>query len=285
MKQKTLANTVEFHGIGLHTGLPVSMSIYPADQNCGIKFVRTDIAIPSVITAHYSNVTSSKLCTVLTEDYASISTVEHIMAALFLTGVTNCAIEVTGPEVPIMDGSAKDFVEGITRVGVVDQQSDMKIVKVLKPLTIADTYSTISIIPDDSFSVDMRICFEDCLINIQQEVFCINNIDCASARTFGFEKDIDLLKANNLALGGSLNNAIIVSKNGKTVLNSNGLRFDNEFVKHKILDLLGDLYLSNVFFIGKVIGNCSGHTQNIKMLTEFFKNKDNYEIVHAEETS
>lgn len=276
--QKTLAGKVSCTGIGLHTGVPVNITMYPAKTDSGIVFVRTDVdAEKAEVRAFYTNVTNTMLGTTLSnENGTKVSTVEHLMAALWGCGVDNVRIEIDGPEVPIMDGSSEPFVFLIDCVGVVEQDKARRVIEVLKEIKVSEGDSEdsgfITITPSDSFSVGLKIDFGDEVIAKQAGHFDPRDISFKNgvcrARTFGFEHEVEMLRKNGLARGGSLENAIVVGKDG--VLNEDGLRYSDEFVRHKILDCIGDIYLAGVHIKGHLSGFKSGHGLNNQLLREFF---------------
>ncbi|MDC1296497.1 UDP-3-O-acyl-N-acetylglucosamine deacetylase [Alphaproteobacteria bacterium] len=281
-KQQTIRSEFSFNGIGLHSGKEVLMRIEPAEPNNGIKFIRSDIKKNNIIDALWSNVSSTNLCTTITnKDNVSVSTIEHLMSALSGMHIDNANIYINNPEVPIMDGSSLPFVENIEKSGIVTQKINRKIIKVKKEILVHNNDSYAKIIPNEQFSIDFEIEFESTLINKQAcQLQLINGnykSDISSARTFGFEKDVDYLRANGLALGGSLDNAVVVGENN--ILNADGLRFDDEFVRHKILDSIGDLYLAGSPIQGYFYGNKSGHFLNNELLRKLFSDSSNFELI------
>ena len=280
-KQQTVKNSFSLNGIGLHSGKNVSIKISPAKINNGIKFFRTDLKKNNEIIAIWSNVSSTNLCTTISNDSnVSVSTIEHLMSALSGMHIDNVNIYIDGPEVPIMDGSSFLFVKKLEEVGIKVQNIDRKVIIVKKEIIVIQKDSFAKIKPNKQFSIDFQIDFESHLINKQAcQLQLINGnykSDISSARTFGFEKDVDRLRANGLALGGSLDNAVVVGKNN--ILNKDGLRFDDEFVRHKILDSIGDLYLAGSPIQGYFYGNKSGHYLNNQLLRKLFSDKTNFQI-------
>ena len=281
-KQQTLSSDISLKGIGLHSGKEVNITIEPANINNGIKFIRKDLFKNHIIEALLSNVSSTNLCTTIrNEKGASVSTVEHLMSALSGLHIDNVNILIDSVEVPIMDGSSLPFVESLEISGILTQEEDRKTILVNKEIMVSNKDSYAKITPNKQFSIDFAIEFESHLINKQAcQLQLVNGNyknDISSARTFGFEKDVDYLRSNGLALGGSLDNAVVVGENN--ILNKEGLRFDDEFVRHKILDSIGDLYLAGSPIHGYFYGNKSGHFLNIQLLRKLFSEKSNYTIV------
>jgi len=281
-KQQTLSSDISLKGIGLHSGKEVNITIEPANINNGIKFIRKDLFKNNIIEALWSNVSSTNLCTTIrNEKGASVSTVEHLMSALSGLHIDNVNILIDSVEVPIMDGSSLPFVESLEISGILTQEEDRKTILVNKEIMVSNKDSYAKITPNKQFAIDFAIEFESHLINKQAcQLQLVNGNyknDISSARTFGFEKDVDYLRSNGLALGGSLDNAVVVGENN--ILNKEGLRFDDEFVRHKILDSIGDLYLAGSPIYGYFYGNKSGHFLNIQLLRKLFSEKSNYTIV------
>ena len=280
--QQTIAEPVSINGIGLHSGVDVSMKLFPAEADYGIKFVRNDLTNNNVIDAVWSNVTNTKLSTTVSnQSGASVSTIEHLMSALSGLHIDNIKIEIDGPEVPIMDGSSIKFVDLIDKASTQSLNIKRKILKVKKNIKAESNDSSVELKPNNQFSIDFEIDFPSKIVSKQScQLQLVNGnykTDIASARTFGFEKDVDMLRSNGLALGGSLDNAVVVGES--KVLNSDGLRFKDEFVRHKILDSIGDLYLAGSPIQGYFYGNKSGHHLNNILLRTLFANNDNYEYI------
>ena len=280
--QQTLLEPLEINGVGLHSGVNVKIKLIPAETDYGIKFVRTDLKQNNIIHAIWSNVTNTQLSTTISNNFgANVSTVEHLMSALSGLHIDNLRIEIDGPEVPIMDGSSKNFVELIDKNPLKTQNKKKKIIKIKKKIKVEKDDSSIELVPNKHFSIDFQIDFPSPLISKQScQLQLVNGnykTDNASARTFGFEKDVDKLRSIGLALGGSLNNAVVVGEN--KILNSEGLRFKDEFVRHKILDSIGDLYLAGYPIQGYFNGNKSGHYLNNLLLKNLFSNTQNYEYI------
>ena len=282
IQQTTLTQSISINGIGLHSGIKVSMKLIPAEADFGIKFIRTDLSINNTVEALWSNVTNTKLSTTISNNEGvSISTIEHLMSALSGLHIDNLKIEIDGPEVPIMDGSSKEFVNLIESVPLKNLDKKRKIIKIKKNIKVINDNSSVELKPNKQFSIDFEIDFPSKLISKQScQLQLINGnykSDIASARTFGFEKDVDTLRSNGLALGGSLDNAVVVGDN--KILNKDGLRYKDEFVRHKILDSIGDLYLAGAPIQGYFYGNKSGHYLNNLLLKSLFSDESNYDLI------
>ena len=282
INQQTLSTPIFIKGIGLHTGTNVSMKLVPAEADFGIKFYRTDIDKNNSIDAIWSNVSNTILSTTISNKFGvSVSTIEHIMSALSGLHIDNLKIEINGPEVPIMDGSSKIFVNLIESVPFKILNKKRKILKIKKNIKVTKEESSVELKPNKQFSIDFEIDFPSKIISKQScQLQLINGnykSDIASARTFGFERDVDTLRSNGLALGGSLENAVVVGDD--KILNKEGLRFKDEFVRHKILDSIGDLYLAGSPIQGYFFGNKSGHYLNNLLLISLFSDKNNYEYI------
>ena len=280
--QQTIAEPLSIKGIGLHTGINISMQLYPAEADYGIKFIRKDLHNNNIIEALWSNVTNTKLSTTISnKNGASVSTIEHLMSALSGLHIDNIKIEIDGPEVPIMDGSSIKFVDLIDKTSIKSLNKKRKILKVKKNNKVEKNDTSVELKPNNQFSIDFEIDFPSKLVSQQScHLQLVNGnykTDIASARTFGFEKDVDMLRSNGLALGGSLDNAVVVGES--KILNSDGLRFKDEFVRHKILDSIGDLYLAGAPIQGYFLGNKSGHHLNNLLLRSLFADKNNYEYI------
>ena len=270
MRQKTLKSDIECDGLALHSGLPVKMHVCPAAPETGILFRRTDVEPESRdIQARFDNVVDTRLCTkIANEQGISVSTIEHLMAALAGCEIDNAIIKLNAGEVPVMDGSSEPFVKLFEETGVVEQGLPRRIVRVLRSVTVRDGRKFLMITPSDEPSIELEIDFECLRIGRQSRHMPINKdvflAEIANSRTFGFLDEVEALQAAGLARGGSLDNAVVLS-NGK-VLNEGGLRHRDEFVRHKILDCLGDLYLAGSPVLGQVTGSCSGHALNNALL-------------------
>ncbi len=287
--QQTLKSSTQVGGVGLHTGVKVNLFIKPADANTGIIFKRTDVeSFKSVIEANYKNVSSAVLCTKIENSHGiSVSTVEHLLAAFYGEGIDNALVEIDGPEVPIMDGSAFDFVEAIRSVGIEKQKNSKKIIKVLKKIEIKDGKKYISIEPhDEDLIIDFEIVYANPLIRTRRKEFKLNNGDLTSiynSRTFCLYEDIDKIKSKGLAKGGSLENAIVVKEN--KILNENGLRHRHEFVEHKILDCMGDLMLAGHKIFGHIKTSQGGHHLTNILLRKFLSDKSSWKFENLKDTT
>ena len=281
--QQTISNSISVKGIGLHTGNLVELTLEPAAVDNGIKFIRVDKKNDNVIEAIWSNVSETVLSTTISNSYGlKISTIEHLMSALSGLHIDNLNIYINANEVPIMDGSSKPFVEMIEEIGIKQQSKKRKLLNVKKSIEVAENNTSVKIVPNNQFSIDFEIDFPSKIVSKQScQLQLINGnykTDIAAARTFGFEKDVKYLRSNGLALGGSLDNAVVVGEN--EILNKDGLRYTDEFVRHKILDSIGDLYLAGSPIIGYFYGNKSGHYLNNQLLRKLFSDKSNYEYIN-----
>ncbi len=280
--QQTLQKEINFSGIGLHSGIYANVIIAPDSPNSGITFIRTDLKENNTIKALWSNVSSTNLSTTISnENKISVSTIEHLMSALSGMHVDNAKIFVDGPEIPIMDGSSFPFVELIEKAATQEQNNKRKILKVLKEVTVYKEDSFARIVPSNQFSIDFEIEFNSTLINKQAcQLQLLNGnykSDISYARTFGFEKDVNELRKNGFAIGGTLDNAVVVGQH--KILNKEGLRFKDEFVRHKMLDCIGDLYLSGHPVEGYFYGRKSGHFLNNKLLRKLLSDEQNYKLI------
>lgn len=270
--QKTLKAAMPCRGIGVHSGAHVTMILHPAPADSGIMFRRGDRG-GACVGATWRNIQESPLCTTLTNrEGVSVATVEHLLAAFAGAEIDNAIVELDGPEVPVMDGSAEPFLFLIERAGIVEQDAPRRAIKVLKPVRVADGGCVATLEPDVGFSVSFEIDFssqfvrpQDIALSIDAETF---KTDLARARTFGFLEEVEQLRAAGLARGGSLDNAVVIS-DGK-VLNTGGLRYADEFVRHKALDAVGDLYLAGGPIVGHFHGVRSGHAMNRRLLEALF---------------
>jgi len=285
--QKTISKEVRFKGVGLHSGLNTEVKILPAEENHGIVFKRIELDKNNTIKANFKNVYSAKLCTTLQNEFkVTVSTVEHLLAALYITGIDNALIEINNSEVPIMDGSSKEFVEIISMAGVKDLSAKRKYLKILKKFEIKEGEKVISIEPNaNSLKVDFELVYSNKVIGTQsnQVNFAdVNLTDVYTSRTFCLFEDIEEIKKVGLAKGGSLENAVVV-KDDK-VLNTEGLRNSKEFVNHKILDLAGDFLLSGHRILGSVKCTRGGHSLSNSFLRAIFKDKSNFVIIEQEKS-
>ena len=288
LNQKTIKQNIKFEGIGLHCGLDATLTIKPAKPNTGIVFKRIDIKNNNIIVPNLFNVSSAAFCTTISNEYGvSISTIEHLMAALYGIGIDNALIEIDNQEVPILDGSAKLFVEAILKVGIECSETPIKIIKIEKKIEFIDGKKTITIEPSKiSLDIDFEIKYENKLIGTQRnlvKVFESNLSDIYNARTFCLYEDIKKLKEMGLAKGGNLENAIVVKD--EEIINKSGLRNEKEFVNHKILDCMGDLYLAGYKIIGKIICSQGGHKLTNQLLRKVFQNDENFSILEIQEKS
>jgi len=287
--QKTINETIEFKGVGLHSGLKVNLLLRPDKINSGIKFKRTDVDDDkNIIEANYKNVSSPILCTKIKNSYGvSVSTIEHLMAAFYLEGIDNVLVELDAPEVPIMDGSSFDFVEAIRTYGTQEQKATKKIINVLKKVELKDGPKYISIEPfSNDLKIDFEIVYNNPLIRTRRKEFKLSSGDLAAiynSRTFCLYEDIDQIKSQGLAKGGSLENAIVVKEN--KILNENGLRYRDEFVSHKILDCLGDLMLSGYRIYGHIKTSQGGHQLTNSLIRKFLADESNWKFVSPESNS
>jgi UDP-3-O-[3-hydroxymyristoyl] N-acetylglucosamine deacetylase len=288
LNQKTINKDITFTGVGLHSGLEVSLTIKPANPNSGIIFKRIDLKQNNIIIPNIFNVSSAVFCTTISnESGASISTIEHLMGALYGLGIDNALIEIDNQEVPILDGSAKIFVEAISEIGIKNSDTPIKIIKIEKKIEHRVDNKTISIEPSKiSLDIDFELKYENELIGTQRnsvKVFESDLSDIYNSRTFCLYEDIEKLKEMGLAKGGKLDNAIVV-KNNK-ILNENGLRNEKELGNHKILDCMGDLYLAGYKIIGKIICSQGGHKLTNQLLRKVFDNRENYSLLEIKEKS
>ncbi|MFQ6017970.1 MAG: UDP-3-O-acyl-N-acetylglucosamine deacetylase [Kiloniellaceae bacterium] len=273
LPQKTLRNSIHCSGIGLHTGAKVNMTLHPAAAETGIVFHRNDVAGGARIEASWENAVEAPLCTTLVGDGgAKLCSIEHLMSALAGCGIDNLVVELNGPEVPVMDGSAAPFVFLIECAGTVEQDAPRRALRIRKEVTVADPCRSASIAPGAGLSIDFEIEFDNPVVARQRWSIQVSDAtykrDVSRARTFGFLEEVDNMRAKGLARGGSLDNAVVIS--GRRILNDGGLRYDNEFVRHKVLDLIGDLYLAGAPVIGRVRGYRAGHALSLRMLKALF---------------
>jgi len=279
--QTTLKNKLLFSGVGIHNGRAVKMSIEPAKPNTGIVFKRVDLDNNNLIKSIIDNVETSQLCTKITNNHGiSVSTIEHLMATFNGLKIDNAIIKINSPELPAMDGSSEEYTKKIIKSGIKTQNISRKYLKIIKKITVREDHRYISITPANELTLDIEINYPNTIIGNDkfsykdsQEEF-IKNI--SKARTFAFYEDIEKMRTVGLAIGGSLNNAIVVDK--FKIVNSSGLRLDKEFTKHKALDCLGDFYLLGMPIIGKIECFAPGHRLNEKFIKQILKDKTNYEI-------
>ena len=285
MYQKTIVTPVNLQGVGLHSGKDSTIKILPGEENQGIVFKRVDLKFNNIVSADYENVSSAKLCTTLENEHGvKISTVEHLLAALYITGIDNAIIEINNEEVPIMDGSAKDFLSILKKTKIKNLTEKRKYLKITDSVELIDGLRKISIAPTKSFEVDFQLNYENKIIGQQRNLvnFQTNNLkDVVESRTFCLFEDIEEIKKIGLAKGGSLENAVVVKQN--EVLNENGLRNKKEFVNHKILDLAGDFLLSGHRVLGKVTCYQGGHELTNMFLRKLLTSKSAFKIIEMEE--
>jgi UDP-3-O-[3-hydroxymyristoyl] N-acetylglucosamine deacetylase len=286
LKQRTLKNPIKAVGIGLHTGKNITMELMPAEINTGINFIRKDVDETLLIPAIAENVGDTSLSTALIKDDVKISTIEHLLSAIAGLGVDNCLIKVDGPEVPIMDGSSSPFVFLIQSAGIEDQNALKKFIKVKKEIAVTRDDAYASIKPFNGFKVSFKVDFDhpvhktlpsESIIDFSSTSFVK---EVCRARTFGSWNEKEFLQSKNLALGASVSNAIVFGE--KKILNEEGLRFNDEIVKHKMLDAIGDLYLLGGNLIGQFSGYKSGHALNNQLLRKIISDSDAYEVVEFE---
>lgn len=289
IKQRTLKNVIRATGVGLHTGDKVYLTLRPAAPDTGVIFRRVDLDVPVDITASAENVGDTQLSTTLMKDGVRISTVEHLLSAFAGLGIDNAYVDVSAPEVPIMDGSAGPFVFLIQSAGVEEQNAPKRFIRIKKKVEVSDGEKTASFEPFEGFKVSFGIDFDHPVISSENKTAVMDFSstsfvkEVSRARTFGFLRDIEELRERNLVLGGSMDNAIVVDD--YRVLNDDGLRYDDEFVKHKILDAIGDLYLLGHSLIGAFNGYKSGHALNNCLLKALIAQPDAWEEVTFDDDS
>ena len=286
LKQKTIKNIIKLSGVCLHSGKKVNVKLVPQKPNIGIYFKRTDLALNNIIYPSVFNVTSASYCTKISNEYGvSVSTIEHLMAALYGKGVDNLLIEIDSEEVPILDGSSKNFVEAIDLVDLEISDQPIKIITIDKEINYKEGEKSISFKPSKiSLEIDFEINFKNELINTQKNninIYMDDLTDMFNSRTFCLYEDIEKLKNLNLGKGGSLDNAIVVKQN--KVLNKEQLRNEKEFVNHKILDCLGDLYLSGFKMVGKITSCQGGHNITNQGLRKLLSKNENFSIIELKE--
>ncbi len=286
LSQKTIKKTATFSGVGLHSGKLAKVLIKPSEPNTGIIFKRVDLQSNNYVYPSFTNVTNTLLNTTISNEHGvKVSTIEHLMGALFGLGIDNALVEINNEEVPILDGSAKEFIEILKSCGLKKSKAPIKIIKIQKKISYNHGEKFISIEPSKlSLDINFKLKFEDCLIGNQENKINIYEddlVDIFNSRTFCLFDDVEKIKEKGLAKGGSLDNAIVVK--GNEILNSEKLRNPKEFVNHKILDCIGDLYTSGYRIIGSV--NCSqgGHFLTNQLLKKVFENKENFSIIEIQE--
>ena len=286
LTQKTIKNNVSFSGVALHSGHNVNIVIRPAEPDCGIVFKRVDIESNNILYPNFNNVTNTSLNTTISNEFGvKVSTIEHLMGALFCLGIDNALIEIDNEEVPILDGSAKVFIEKLLSAEIKVSNSPIKIIKINKEVEYSDGDKFISIKPSTlSLDIDFQLKYTNELIGNQRnkvKVYEDDLRDIYNSRTYCLYEDIEKIRQNGLAKGGSLDNAVVVK--GKEILNPDGLRNKKEFVNHKILDCIGDLYTSGYRIVASVKCSQGGHYMTNQLLRKVFKNKDNFSILEIKE--
>ena len=286
LTQKTIKNKVSFSGIALHSGLSVNVCIKPAQPNFGIVFKRIDLKKNNLVYPNFMNVTNTSLNTTIENDFgAKVSTIEHLMGALFGLGIDNALVEIDNEEVPILDGSAKEFIKKILLSGIDVSDSPIKIIKIKKEVKFSDGERFISIKPSTlALDIDFQLKYKNPIIGNQHNKVKVYEDDLSSiyeSRTYCLFEDIELIKKNGLAKGGSLENAIVVK--GNEILNPEGLRNEKEFVNHKILDCIGDLYTSGYRMVAGITCSQGGHYLTNQLLRKVFQNKENFSIIEIKE--
>ncbi len=283
LKQRTISQSIEASGIGLHTGVEVNLKLKPAPPNTGYIFVRTDLD-NFEIPASVEYISHCSYATTLLRRGVVLSTCEHLLSALRGVGIDNCFLELDNIEIPIMDGSSENFVELIEKAGISEQDSPRHFLKILEKVEFEQGDRKMSVEPSDKFEIECVIDFPHPFINKQTFHFELKNgsfgREIASARTFGFTTEIEMLRKANLALGGSLDNAIVLTPEG--MLNENPLRFSDEFVRHKILDIIGDFALLGMPILGKITAEKSGHSVHASLMSKLLKTESAWEIVESE---
>lgn len=278
--QKTLETQIEINGIGLHSGKEAKMRIKPAPVDSGISFVRSDLPSKNSFPARYDHVVDTRNCTCLGDNKGQIvSTIEHVMAALYAAGVDNAVIEVNGPEVPIMDGSAEPFIESLKKIQIIDQNAKRKYLKVLKTISFDDGKGAqMTLSPSDQFVIRAVIDFPSQIVGHQEFETTVEpekfESMIAPARTFCEKYQVDYLRSVGLIKGGSLDNAVVLD--GENILNEGGFRFENECVKHKMLDCIGDMFTSGYRMIARIDAVHTGHFHNNEVLKKLFSDINNY---------
>ncbi len=286
LNQKTVKNSISFNGVGLHNGKSVELTINPSDPNTGIVFKRLDLKENNLIYPNFKNVSNTSLNTTISNEFGvKVSTIEHLMGALFGLGIDNALIEINNEEVPILDGSAKVFVEKILNVGFKVSSAPIKIIKINKRVEFNDKNRTISIEPSKlSLDIDFELKYENSLIGNQKNKINIYQDDLEdifNSRTFCLFEDVEEIRKKGLAQGGNLENAIVVKD--EKILNQESLRNSKEFVNHKILDCIGDLYTSGYRILGSIKCSQGGHFLTNKLLRKVFENKENFSIIEIHE--
>jgi UDP-3-O-[3-hydroxymyristoyl] N-acetylglucosamine deacetylase len=279
--QSTIRKAVHCSGVGLHSGKQIRLTLHPAGANTGIRFVRSDIADNNLVPAFMNRVVDTTMATTISEGITSIATTEHLLAAVNALAVDNLIIELDGPEVPIMDGSSSPFVNLLLEAGIKQQKSYRRLVKITREVSFRESDKYISIYPYDGFKVTAEINFNH--NSIKRQVYSVSVTpqkfinEISRARTFGFLDDVEKLQKNGLALGASLQNAVGMDENG--ILNKEGLRYANEFVRHKIVDIIGDMTLLGCPVLGHIVAYKSGHGQHLKLMETIAATPESWEFV------
>lgn len=283
MQQRTIRQAVEVVGIGLHKGEPIRLRLEPLDANAGIVFYREDLAVSIPLST--DSVTNTRLATVIGSDEVFVSTIEHFLSAIYAYGIDNLRIIVNANEMPAMDGSAISFCLLLDEAGIEELDAPKKIIRIKQKVEIKDAEKYVRLLPSDNAEFDFKIKFDHPIIGEQSQTFSFSTSsfieEIARARTFGFSRDIQYLQSQNLALGASLQNAI--GLDDYKVLNPEGLRFDNEFVRHKILDAMGDLMVSGYNILGRYEAFAGSHRLNFELTSKLLSNDENYEFVAVNE--
>tara|TARA_Y100001970_G_C14236005_1_gene861803 strand:- start:601 stop:1521 length:921 start_codon:yes stop_codon:yes gene_type:complete len=286
LNQKTINKKISFNGVGLHTGNKVQLNLLPSEPNTGITFKRVDIKENNIVIPRFNNVTDTTLCTTLSNEHGvSVSTIEHLMGALYGIGIDNLLVEVNSQELPILDGSAKKFVEKILSVGIKSSSAPIKLIKINKKIDYVEGTKYVSLDTSKVASeIDFEINYKNKIIGTQRNKINVFNDDLKEifeSRTFCLYEDVEKLKKAGLAQGGSLDNAIVVGEN--QIVNSEALRNNKEFVNHKILDCMGDLYLSGYRIVGSLRTSEGGHALTNKILRKLFLDKSNFTVIEIKE--
>ncbi|MFQ5585678.1 MAG: UDP-3-O-acyl-N-acetylglucosamine deacetylase [Thermodesulfobacteriota bacterium] len=286
MRQKTLKNDISFSGTGLHSGLHAHVKLRPAREDHGILFIRTDLKKPVSIRAEARNVTDTQFATTIGHNGASVATIEHLMAALYGMGIDNAVVEIDSSEVPILDGSASHYVDLIKEAGVSIQQRAKRYLVIKKPLKVMEKDKLAMLLPSNDLKISYSIDFahpifdEQVFSGLFSEKVFVEEI--SRARTFGFLKDVELLRANGFAKGGSLENAVVIGDDA--ILNDEGLRYPDELVRHKVLDIMGDLALLGMPVVGHLVADRSGHTLNHSLVMKVLRHHRRWEISESDGT-
>ncbi len=277
--QRTIKETVKFSGIGLHTGRPATVTLKPAPRDTGVVFIRTDRK--TIIKAHLGAVVDTAFATTLGYNGTRIKTVEHLLSAIAGLGIDNLIIEVNGPEIPILDGSATELVSILLKAGIAKQGKKRPYIQITRPIVLEDGQATVMALPYEGRRISYSLYFKHSQFGAQSLTIDLNEetfiTEIAPARTFGFLKHVEMLRANGLAKGGSLDNAIVIDDNG--VVNKSGLRFNDEFVRHKILDLVGDLFLFGYPIYGHIVAEKAGHSSHIRFLRKLLMATDSWQLM------